>query len=238
MLLTHSEGRLQGLADALAARGLAVAHRPLIETELLPCEAVRADAELLLGAAWLLFTSRTAVRAWAALGLPLDGATPGATAKLGAVGRRTADDLRDLGAQVALEAEPPNAEGLLRTFSAHVAPPAQVGLPCGEEALGTLETGLTRAGFTVGKAVLYRTLTRPLLETDADLVVLASPTAVAALPDALTGARLVALGPSTARAVRERGLDAVESRTPDLTGVVEAVLQAARAPAKLSEAVS
>ena len=226
VLLTHSEGRLEGLADALIAHGLAVTHDPLIETVFLPDKRVRADAEALLGVAWLLFTSRTAARAWAALGLPLDGATP----QLGAVGRRTADDLRRLGGRVALEAGPPNAEGLLETFSSHVAPPAQVGLPCGEQALGTLETGLTRAGFTVSRAVLYRTVTRPLPETDADIVVLASPSAVAALPGSLSNARLVALGPSTARAVRERGLHAVESRTPDLASIVEAVLQAAPTP--------
>lgn len=232
VLLTHSEGRLEGLADALGAHGLTVTHHPLIETVFLPDEQVRADAEALLGAAWLLFTSRTAVRAWAALGLPLEGATSGTTFQLGAVGRRTADDLRDLGGWVALEAQPPNAEGLLRTFLSHVAPPARVGLPCGEQALGTLETGLTRAGFTVSKAVLYRTVTCPLPETDADVIVLASPSAVAALPHPLSNARLVALGPSTARAVQERGLHAVESRTPDLASIVEAV-QAALTPLTL-----
>ena len=226
MLLTHSEGRLEGLADALGAHGLAVTHHPLIETVFLPDEQVRADAEALLEAAWLLFTSRTAVRAWAALGLPLEGAT----FQLGAVGRRTADDLRGLGGRVALEAQPPNAEGLLKTFLSHVSTPATVGLPCGEGALGTLETGLTRAGFTVRKAVLYRTVTRLLPETDADIVVLASPSAVAGLPGSFTDAHLVALGPSTARAVRERGLEAVESRAPDLSSIVEAVLQAVATP--------
>lgn len=225
-MLTHGEGRLEGLADALSAHGLTVTQHPLIETVVLPDEQVRADAEALLEADWLLFTSRTAVRAWGSLGLPLDGATP----KLGAVGRRTADDLRGLGGRVALEARPPNAAGLLETFLSHVSPPATVGLPCGEQALRTLETGLTRAGFAVSKAVLYRTLTRPLPEADADVVVLASPSAVAALPGTLTGVRLVALGPSTARAVRDRGLHAVESRTPELASITEAVLQAAAPP--------
>lgn len=226
MLLTHSEGRLEGLSEALTAHGFAVTHHPLIQTVLLPQERVRTEAEALLEAAWLLFTSRTAVRAWGALALPLGGATP----KLGAVGRRTADDLRQLGGRVALEAEPANAEGLLKTFLAHVSPPAKVGLPCGEQALATLKTGLSRAGFLVKEVILYHTLTCPMTETDADLVVLASPSAVAALPSSPGDAHLVALGPSTARAVRERGLSAVESRAPTLESVVEAVVQAARAP--------
>ena len=225
VLLTHSEGRLEGLEDALCAHGLAVKHHPLIETVLLPDKKVRANAEALLEADWLLFTSRTAVRAWGALELPLSDNAP----QLGAVGRRTADDLRALGERVVLEADPPNAEGLLETFLSRVSAPATVGLPCGEQALKTVETGLTHAGFAVAKAVLYRTLTRPWPRLDADVVVLASPSAVGALPQE-TSARLVALGPSTARAVRERGLCAVESRTPDLSSVVEAVLQA-RAPA-------
>ena len=134
---------------------------------------------------------------------------------------------------MALEAQPPNAEGLLGTFLSNVSAPVTVGLPCGEGALGTLETGLTRAGFTVYKAILYRTVSCPPPETDADVVVLASPSAVAALPGSLMGKRLVALGPSTARAVRERGLDAVESRAPDLASIAEAVLQAAAIPLTL-----
>ena len=48
--MTHSAGRLEGLADALSAYGLTVTHHPLIETVLLPSEQVWADAEALLEA--------------------------------------------------------------------------------------------------------------------------------------------------------------------------------------------
>ena len=228
VLLTHSEGRLEGLAAALEVRNFSVTHHPLVRTEFLSAAEVGGAAEL-LGSDWLLFTSRTAVRAWAVLGLPLTGHVP----KLGVVGAATARELKRLGGTVALIAEPANAQGLLETFRAHVSPPARVGLPCGEQALPTLSTGLARAGFTVNKLCLYRTVPQPFSVTTADIIVLASPTAVSALPDELDGkTRLIALGPSTHQAVCERGWRAAEARTPDVTGVVEAI-QVARDPSAL-----
>ena len=222
VLLTHREERLEGLEAALVAHGLEVVHHPLIETELLQGDAVTEAAEALLGCDWLLFTSRTAVQAWAALGLPLAGAVP----KLGVVGGGTAQDIMRLGGQVALVAEPANAQGLLNTFRACVAPPACIGLPCGEGALPTLADGLGKAGFGVMKVPLYRTMTRPFPEVEADLIVLASPSAVSALPETLPRrTKLVALGPSTAEAVKERGWNATKAATPDLAGVVRAALQ-------------
>ena len=219
VLLTHGEGRLEGLAQALRAYGFTVARQPLIRTEFLPFDEAQQEADKLRGAAWLLFTSRTAVQAWAALGLPL-------TAYIGVVGEKTADAVKQSGGMVALTANPANAEGLLEAFLACVSPPARVGLPCGERALPTLSNGLNAAGFTVMKAVLYCIVTRPLTRVDADLIVLASPSAVAALPANLGQTQLVALGPSTHKAVRARGWHAAEAQTPDVYGVVQAVLEA------------
>ena len=221
ILLTHSEGRLEDLAQALRTHGFRVTHQPLVHTELLPAREAYREVERLRGADWLLFSSRTAVQAWAALGLSLD------SYNIGTVGQKTAAEVEKSGGTVAISAEPENAEGLLETFTAHVSPPLQVGLPCGEGALPTLSAGLNDAGFTVTKAVLYRTVTRPITQLDADLIVLASPSAVAALPPTLGQTRLVALGPSTYKAVRKRGWHAAEAQTPDVYGVVQAVLGAA-----------
>lgn len=221
VLLTHSEGRLEGLAAALGAHGFEVSHEPLIETTFLPAHEVEDAAKKLLELDWLLFSSRTAVRAWANLGLTLN------TCKVGVVGQKTALEVTRSGGTVSLTAEPANAAGLLQSFLAHVSSPASVGLPCGERALPTLSMGLAHAGFTVVKVVLYRTATRSVTYTDADLIVLASPSAVAALPEASGHARLVALGSSTYQAVTERGWHAVAAPTPDVTGVVQAVRAAA-----------
>lgn len=228
VLLTHGEGRLEGLAAALTARGFSVTHHPLIATEPLPQGAVRPSAAALLAADWLLFTSRTTVQAWAALDLPLQGP------RVGAVGAKTAAEIVQLGGRVMLSAQPENAQGLLETFVARVTPPARVGLPCGDLALPTLADGLARAGFTVDRVPLYRTVTRRFPDASADLIVLASPSAVAALPAALRpGTRLVALGPSTHHAVRNRGWRASQAATPTLGGVIQAVLRAARDPLAL-----
>jgi uroporphyrinogen-III synthase len=221
VLLTQREGRLEGLTAALTMHGFEVTHHPLIETAFLQGDALASSARALLACDWLFFTSRTAVQAWAALGLPLTGEVP----KIGVVGGVTAQEVTRLGGHVALVAEPANAQGLLNTFRACVAPPACVGLPCGEGALPTLADSLGKAGFSVTKVPLYRTMTRPFPEVEADLIVLASPSAVTALPETLADrTKLVALGPSTARAVKERGWNASEAATPDLEGVVRAVL--------------
>ena len=220
ILLTHSEGRLEGLAQALREQGFTVTHRPLVYTEFLPAAEVRAEAEKLRGANWLLFSSRTAVQAWVALELSLK------TYKIGVVGQKTAAEVEKSGGSVSVLAKPENAEGLLEAFTAHVSPPLNVGLPCGEQALPTLPQGLADAGFTVIKAVLYRTHTRPLTQTNADLIVLASPSAVAVLPETAAQTQLVALGPSTAAAVKKRGWPVTEAHTPDASGVVQAVLAA------------
>lgn len=222
VLLTHSEGRLEALNAALTARGFTVTHAPLIRTELLPAEAVRPGAEALLTSDWLLLTSRTAVAAWAALGLPLSGIAP----KIGVVGKKTGDAVAELGGEVALVAQPANAEGLLETFLAHVTGPLNVGLPCGEDALPTLSDGLSAAGFPVSRVPLYHTVAQPMTNQDADIIVLASPSAVAALPKTiLSKTRFVALGPSTYAALRGRNLEATMSQTPDVDSVVQAVIR-------------
>ncbi len=221
VLLTHSEGRLGGLAAALRDQGFSVTHRPFICTEFLPADEALTQATTLREVDWLLFSSRTAVQAWAALGLPLRAY------KIGAVGQKTAAEVQKSGSTVLLTANPENAEGLLATFLTHVSPPTRIGLPCGEQALPTLSAGLSDAGFTVVKAVLYRTTTCPLTRTEADLIVLASPSAVAALPPEPSEVQLVALGPSTAHAARIRGLHVTEAKTPDIGGIVRAVLEAA-----------
>ena len=87
ILLTHSEGRLEGLAQALLTHGFKVTHQPLVLTEFLPAREARGEAERLRGADWLLFSSRTAVQAWAALGLSLD------TYDIGVVGQKTAAEV-------------------------------------------------------------------------------------------------------------------------------------------------
>lgn len=189
VVLTHAEGRLEGLAEALQARGLAVRHRPLIAVRPRADDATRARAVEVLALPWLLFPSRSAVDAWVGLGIgfereaevPSGVATPSAFAapsgvaarcqvptprrpaapRIGAVGPGTAHALRAAGAVVALEARPANAAGLAHAFARHPAAAGPVGLPQGSRARPELAGALARAGFATLPVVLYDTVPLP-----------------------------------------------------------------------------
>ena len=236
IVLTHSHGRFEGLADALRQRGHAVAHRPLIVTRPRPTEDVRDEARGMLSLPWLLFTSPSAVEAFAAL--EIGWRTPEGDAPLvGAVGLKTASALRRAGVEPALTAErTPRADGLARTFLADPRATGPVGLPQGDRALPTLRRELEGAGLEVFPLVLYETVPQELTAaaaddgldpdaaTAAELVVLASPSAVQVLPQELAGrATLVAIGPTTASALAKRGLACRQAAAPSVAGILAEV---------------
>jgi len=249
IVLTHAAGRFEGLAAALQRRGHTVAQAPLIATRPRTGEDVRAAAAALLALPWLLFTSRSAVEAWSALAVgwrPADGPTAAAPTdapRLGAVGRPTASALRAAGAEPALVAERSSrAAGLADAFLRHPQAAGPVGLPQGDRALPTLRRALEHAGFETRPLVLYETVTQPWSgdagdadagDADAqaperasepELVVLASPSAADALPQAIAAhATLVAIGPTTAAALERRGLACRQARSPNVGGVLAAV---------------
>jgi len=195
VVLTHAEGRLEGLAEALQARGLEVRHRPLIAVRPRADDATRARAHEVLALPWLLFPSRSAVDAWVGLGIGFGGeggvpsgvttpsvfAAPSGVAarsgvptphlaaapRVGAVGPGTAHALRAAGAVVALEARPANAAGLAHAFARHSAAAGPVGLPQGSHARPELAGALARAGFATHSVVLYDTVPLPWSD-DAD----------------------------------------------------------------------
>lgn len=237
IVLTHSEGRFEGLAAALERRGHEVEHRPLIRTRARAGAEVRAEAEALLALPWLIFTSRSAVEAWQALGVPWRRSdVPEGVPLLAAVGRRTASALRRAGAEVALVGERSQASSVAEAFLADPRAAAPVGLPQGDRALPTLRRALEREGFETRPLVLYETVTEPFDDLaspsqgapGADglptVVVLASPSAAGALPEsAALGATLVAIGPTTAGAVKARGFPCLQAASPSVAGVLAAV---------------
>ncbi len=266
IILTHAPGRFEGLETGLRRRGHTVVHAPLITTRPRTGEEVRAAAEALLSLPWLLFTSRSAVEAWSALGVGWQapgGRSPGAP-RVGAVGRKTASALRAAGAEPALVAERASrATGLADAFLQHPEAASPVGLPQGDRALSTLRRALEQAGFDTRPLVLYETVTQPwtgdaagsgvaasgVPASDAasdaagdaagdeagdaagdgatpgpELVVLASPSAVDALPgEVAERAALVAIGPTTAAALERRGLACRQARAPSVGGVLDAI---------------
>lgn len=216
--LTQSEGRLTGLEPVLAACGHEVIRSPLIQTDPVLTSETREGAQALLTCPWLLFTSVSGVKAWHALGLPFRGIDT----RLGTVGETTAAALRAYGGEVALVGEPQNAEGLAHAFLNHTDAASPVGLPQGNRSLPILKDRLEAHGFTTQPVIIYRTITLTWNAGQVDVVVLASPSAVRALPEEVGSCTtLVTLGPSTARAVQARGWQAEETQEPNAQAVLD-----------------
>lgn len=215
--LTHSEGRLEGLESELQAQDFEVLRVPLIQTRTL----AGVSLEPLQDCSWWLFTSGAAVRAVLELGGTL------ARHQLGAVGESTAEAIRSAGAEVALVSSAPEARSLAQSFlSRHE--PGPVGVPQGNLAAPTLVNLLLEGGLEVRALTVYTTVSRPWPPTlpQPDLVVLASPSAVEALPLAVASeAQLIALGPTTAKRLRELGLSYVTAPAASVKGVLKAAEQ-------------
>ncbi|GIW24137.1 uroporphyrinogen-III synthase [Meiothermus sp.] len=212
--LTQSEGRLEGLQEALEAEGLEVWRVPLIETHTL-----QADLRPLLDCRWWLFTSVAAVRALQELGVRPEGQA------LGAVGAATQRALEAAFGPVELVAPQETSESLAEAFLAR-RPFGFVGLPQGNLARPVLSRRLQEAGYTVRSVVVYETRPKPWPPAlpAPDLVLLASPSAVWALPASVgQQAHCLALGPTTAQALEERGFPHTIAR-PDPEAILAAIL--------------
>jgi uroporphyrinogen-III synthase len=205
ILLTRPEGRNEELARALREAGHEAECVPLIAVEPLGDEPIDLD-----GYDWVLVTSATGARELRRRGR-------GRPRGFAAIGRATAAALggADLVARVSTQ------EGLL----ADLPRPAGRVLFAGAESARRLLVDELDADFVP----LYRTRELAPELPDADLVVLASPSAARAY--AAIGGRgpAVSIGPETTSAARSLGLDVVgDASTQDVDGLLEAVQAATR----------
>jgi uroporphyrinogen-III synthase len=210
--LTHSQGRLAGLGDALRARGFEVVHHPLVQIETVQ----DADITPLLGCPWWLFTSTSSVEALLRLGASFAGR------KTGSVGEATAHALQRAGATVELVG-PGNAIGLAEIFLGRVGR-GPVGLPLGDHALPTLRVMLQDAGLEVREVTVYRNHVQAWPEgtPTPDVIVLASPSAASALPlEIARRSRLVALGSSTSERIQALGLQCLTASEASADAVLD-----------------
>jgi uroporphyrinogen III methyltransferase/synthase len=205
VVLTSTEGLTEPLAAALEAEGFVVEACPLVAIE--PLEGPPLHAE---GYDWVVLTSRNAVDA---LFARLDGALP----KVAAVGRGTAEALRERGVEPDLVAQVSTQEGLAAELPR---PAGRVLFPAAEGARDVLVRELG-ADFVP----VYRTAElAPEAFPAADLVVLASASAARAFAALDVEAPCVSIGPITTAAARELGLRVVaEAAGPDREGLVAAV---------------
>jgi uroporphyrinogen-III synthase len=201
ILLTRPEGRNECLAAALRALGHDVAVEPLIAVEPLGDDPVTLD-----GYDWLVVTSVTGARELRRRGL-------GRAKRVAAIGPATAEAL---GGADLIPAES-TQEGLL----AELPRPAGRVLFAGAESARRLLVEELRADFVP----LYRTRElRPMLTAEADLVVLASPSAARAFAALERELPAVSIGPETTNAAERNGIRVIrEAPTHDLDGLLEAL---------------
>ncbi|HEX7527455.1 MAG TPA: uroporphyrinogen-III synthase [Gaiellaceae bacterium] len=203
IVVTRSAAQAEPLAARLEALGHEVVRCPLIRIEPLgddPLDPAGYD--------WVVVTSPNGA---AELARRLTG-TP---ARIAAIGPGTAEALRELGLRVDLVPAVSTQEGLLAEL-----PPGRVLLAAAEGAR-TLLVDERNADFVA----LYRTVElQPETPPDGDVALLASASAARAF--AATGVRMpvVAIGPQTAAAARELGLDVTAvAESHDLDGLLDVV---------------
>jgi uroporphyrinogen-III synthase len=205
ILLTRPEGRNEQLADALRAQGHDVVCEPLIAVEPTGDEPIELD-----GYDWLIVTSVTGAD-------ELRRRARGRARQVAAIGRATADALggADLVPRVSTQ------EGLLAELPR---PPGRV-LFAGAEGARRLLGEELDADFVP----LYRTRgLKPEQVPDADVVVLASPSAAEAFAALGGEIAAVSIGPETTKAAEKHGIRVIrKAPTHDLDGLLEALASVA-----------
>ena len=183
---------------------------------------------------WVVFTSARAVRALSELVRETASAIP-----VAAVGAATAAAAEQAGWDVRVTGNAGAGELAEQLLDVVDLRGTRILFPAASLAGEALQNALTREGATVDRVEAYRTLERPPsseavregLEGGVDFVTFASPSAARALAEALGGTlseldgatHVVAIGPSTERALRELGVeDVVVATPPSLEGMVEA----------------
>lgn len=244
VVVTRAEERDGPLSTELRSLGLPVLIWAAVRV--LPTDTTKLDEALSRVQAfdWIVFTSRHGVAAVTGrLSTPPEGV------RTAAVGRATAAVLQQHGWPVDRIPAEPNAAGLVAAFAAAgSARGLRVLYPASSRALPTLAVGLTQLGAEVTTVEAYRTVSGSALDVEdcrsyiardgVGAVTFASPSAVAELEGALGKEDLdrllsrvpaVAIGPTTARALTERGYTPTLAESATLRGLARTSLQAVRA---------
>jgi uroporphyrinogen III methyltransferase / synthase len=209
IVLTGTEDVGGRLAEGLTAEGHEVLRCPLVRVEV-----VDGPPLSLVGYDWLLLTSRHGVEA---LLRRLEGPLP----RVAVVGPGTAEALREHGVEPAFVARRSTQEGLAEELPE----PRGRALFAGAEGARDVLVRVLGADFVP----LYRTVeVAPEAFPDADLVVLASPSAARALARLRRDLPCVSIGPVTTAEAGRRGLEVVaEAESHDRDGLLQAVKLAA-----------
>lgn len=240
VLVTRAEDQGGDLRTSLETLGAEVLWIPSIRTE--PVSPTEAEGSLpadLVSFAWVAFTSPNGVRYFLRALRESGGGLP-AGVRVAAVGAATEEALVREGVRVHLT--PPRATGIsLGEALLGACRPASILLPRGRKGREELGEILRSAGWTVTEAILYDTVV-PEIGADSlaalagglDAALFASPSAVTNLWEALPAdarvvlaqAKLVPIGPTTARALRRLGLEPAEvPEDPGVDSLIAALLR-------------
>ncbi len=244
ILVTRSREQAGGLTGELKRLGARVIESPVIGFEEPedwgPVDTAIADLRRF---DWTIFTSANAVDRF--LGR-LETLCPGeegsrrlAGTRLAAVGPATAGGLVRRGLPVETIPSSHRAEGLIEALSASGVKGKRILIPRAEKAREILPDALEEAGAEVTVVTVYRTVAQPVgqrvraaLERGAvDMATFTSPSTVRNLLEGiggvspLQGIALAAIGPVTADALEERGLQAdVTAPSSTVEGLVAGIV--------------
>ena len=251
--VTRARAQASELAARLAALGADVVEAPAIriESRPLPGEVARAVTQIDGYAVVCLTSPNGATLLLDALGATGRDARALAGATVAAIGPGTAGALAERGIRADIVPERSVAEALVEALAAVPVEGRRVLVARAAEARDVLPTALRERGAEVDVVALYDTVGEALTPeqaaaaTEADYVTFTSTSTVGFFLDALAGAggdgaapatvsartRVVSIGPVTTATARRRGLEVhVEAARHDLDGLVEALIEDARAP--------
>lgn len=235
VVVTRAENEDGPLSCALRELGLQVLLWPAVAVSDTGSDELREALEHVQDHDWIVFASRHAVAAVTRL---LPAHPPGV--RVAAVGRSTAQALQERGWPVDLLPPESSAASLVSAF----APlrPRNILYPASSRALPTVREGLLQLGAQVVQVEAYRTEAAQLdIEScrswiargQIGAVTFASPSAVVELERALGKAdfdRLlataspIAIGPTTAQALAQRGHAAILSQSATFQGLAQTTL--------------
>jgi uroporphyrinogen III methyltransferase/synthase len=238
VLVTRAREQAHPLTDRLRDAGATVVHLPTIEIISADPAALDAAIHVLDSYHWIVFTSANTVTIFAERLAASGRGVDVGSARVAAVGSATAAALRT--AEIPVDLVPAQfvAEAIVEALVRENIDGKRVLLPQADIARETLAIGLREAGAVVDAIVAYRTVVPQGIDTASvhslldgvDVATFASPSSVRNLV-ALAGGGLprfnvVCIGPITAAAAREAGLNVVAvAETHTAECMVESLVQ-------------
>jgi uroporphyrinogen-III synthase len=232
VVVTRAESHDGPLSTELRSLGLNVLLWPAVRTAPAAGNSLERALARVQDFDWIVFASRQAVTAvirWLPH-LP-------AGVRVAAIGRATAQVLQGRGFPVDLVPNEANAAALVDAFAAVGCAGAKILYPASARALPTITQGLMQLGAEVRQVEAYLDADDCRAWIDREVigaVTFASPSAVIELERALgpphftrllAQAAVVAIGPTTARALAERGRTAVLAESATLSGLANTTLR-------------